>query len=153
MIEYELAQLNIALMPYPFESPYMKDFVDNLDRINLLAENSDGFVWRLQTEDENDTDILPFGDNYLVNISVWRDVDALRNFVFSPGHVEIMRRRREWFTKVKEAYAVLWWIPKGSRPTAEEAEKKLESLRQSGSTAEAFTFKSSFSPTGNPVSV
>ena len=105
MIEYELAQLNIALMPYPFESPYMKDFVDNLDRINLLAEDSDGFVWRLQTEDGSATDKLPFGDEYLVNISVWRDIDALRSFVFSSRHVEIMRRRSEWFTSYNTEYS------------------------------------------------
>ena len=50
MSAYELAQLNIALMKEPLESPGMADFVANLDRINALAESSPGFVWRLQTD-------------------------------------------------------------------------------------------------------
>ena len=46
MSAFELAQLNIALMKEPLESPGMADFVANLDRINALAESSPGFVWR-----------------------------------------------------------------------------------------------------------
>ncbi len=43
---HQLAQLNIATLRAPLDSPELKDFVDNLDRINALAEQSDGFVWR-----------------------------------------------------------------------------------------------------------
>ena len=46
MASYELAQLNIAKMIAPLESPALADFVSNLDAINDLAENSAGFVWR-----------------------------------------------------------------------------------------------------------
>ncbi len=42
MSGYELAQLNIAEMKAPLESPLMADFVANLDRINALAEASPG---------------------------------------------------------------------------------------------------------------
>ena len=42
----KLAQLNIALAKYPLDAPEIKDFVDNLDLINGVAENSVGFVWR-----------------------------------------------------------------------------------------------------------
>ena len=55
MSAYELAQLNIALMKEPLESPGMADFVANLDRINALAESSPGFLWRLQTEEGDAT--------------------------------------------------------------------------------------------------
>jgi hypothetical protein len=34
------------------------------------------------------------GENVLVNMSVWRDVASLSNFVYKTAHVEIMRRRR-----------------------------------------------------------
>jgi hypothetical protein len=79
MKRYQLAQLNIALMTAPIDSPVMADFVANLDRINALAEHSAGYVWRLKTEDGNATALRPFGDEYLVNLSVWCDVDALYN--------------------------------------------------------------------------
>ena len=41
----KLAQLNIALAKYPLDAPEIKDFVDNLDLINGVAESSAGFVW------------------------------------------------------------------------------------------------------------
>src|SRR5262245_7423507 len=73
MSAYELAQLNVALMKEPLESPTMADFVANLDRINALAESSPGFVWRLKTEDGNATALRPLGEDTLVNVSVWKD--------------------------------------------------------------------------------
>ena len=75
MPQFELAQLNIALMKEPLDSPVMTEFVANLDRINALAESATGFVWRLQTEEGDATALRPLGENVLVNMSVWRDVD------------------------------------------------------------------------------
>lgn len=51
MSQYEIAQLNVAIMKEPLQSPGMADFVASLDRINALAESTPGFVWRLQTEE------------------------------------------------------------------------------------------------------
>ena len=103
MSAYELAQLNIALMKEPLESPRMADFVANLDRINALAESSPGFVWRLKTEEGNATALRPLGEDTLVNVSVWRDVASLNKYVYGSAHVEIMRRRKEWFERMREA--------------------------------------------------
>ncbi len=146
MYHYELAQLNVALMKEPLESPGMADFVANLDRINAQAELSPGFVWRLQTEEGDATALRPMGENTLVNISVWQDVSSLNRFVYKSAHVEIMRRRIEWFERMSVAYVVLWWVPKGHRPTVAEAEEKLLLLREKGATAEAFTFRQVFLP-------
>ena len=85
MSTYELAQLNIALMKEPLESPGMADFVANLDRINALAESSPGFVWRLKTEEGDATALRPLGEDTLVNVSVWRDVGSLNKYV-APAH-------------------------------------------------------------------
>ena len=38
MTRYHLAQLNVGIIKAPLESPVMADFVNNLDRINALAE-------------------------------------------------------------------------------------------------------------------
>jgi len=78
MSKYQLAQINVATLKAPLDSPELKDFVDNLDRINELAEQSQGFVWRLKGDGNDATSLRPLGDNVLVNMSVWRDVDALR---------------------------------------------------------------------------
>lgn len=149
---YQLAQLNIGVIRGPIDSPVMTEFVANLDRINALAEHSPGFVWRLQTEAGNATAIRPYpeNENMAVNLSVWKDVDSLRRFVFQSDHVEIMRRRREWFVPMDQAFLVLWWVPKGHIPTIEEAKAKLEELRKKGPTAEAFTFRQAFPPPAAP---
>ena len=144
MSAYELAQLNIATLNEPLESPGMADFVANLDRVNASAENSPGFVWRLQTEEGDATAMRPMGDDVLVNMSVWRDVESLNKYVYGSAHVEIMRRRKEWFQRMKDAYVVLWWVSKGHRPTVQEAIAKLERLRQAGPTEAAFTFRRAF---------
>ena len=97
MSNFELAQLNIAHLKAPIDSPTLADFVANLDRINLLADASVGFRWRLKTDEGNATSLHPFGDDVIVNMSVWRDLEALRHFVYNTAHIEIMKRRREWF--------------------------------------------------------
>jgi hypothetical protein len=144
MSSYELAQLNIGTMKEPLESPLMADFVANLDRINALAESSPGFLWRLQTEEGDATALRPLGDNVLVNMSVWRDVESLNAFAYRSAHAQIMRRRREWFESASQAYMVLWWVPRGHRPTVAEAIARLELLRAKGPTPEAFTFAKAF---------
>ena len=154
MSAYELAQLNIGIIKGLIDSPVMAEFVANLDRINALAERTPGFVWRLQTEEGNATAIRPYpeNENMAVNMSVWRDVESLSKYVYSSAHVEIMRRRREWFAKMDQAFMVLWWVPRGHRPSIEEAKAKLEILRAKGPTADAFTFRQAFpAPDASPA--
>jgi hypothetical protein len=146
---YHLAQLNIATMREPLDSPSMRDFVANLDRINALAEASPGFVWRLKDEEGDATAIRPFGEMTLVNMSVWRDVAALTSFVYQSAHVEIMKRRREWFDRTGVAYLVLWWVPAGHEPTVAEAAERLALLRSQGASEAAFTFARPFDPPGS----
>ena len=73
-------------------------------------------------------------------MSVWRDLPSLAAFVYRSGHVEIMRRRREWFGAM-EVFLTLWWVPVGHRPTPAEALDRLAHLRRHGPTATAFTFR------------
>ncbi|HEY2686231.1 MAG TPA: DUF3291 domain-containing protein [Steroidobacteraceae bacterium] len=141
MSRYELAQLNIGVMKGPLDSSVMADFVANLEPINALADAAPGFVWRLKSEEGNATEFRPMGDEIIVNMSVWRDLEALNHFVYKSDHVAIMRRRKEFFERMKEAFMVLWWVRKGHRPTVEEAIERLEILRKAGSTPEAFTFR------------
>ena len=152
MSAYELAQLNTGFIRGPIDAPVMAEFVANLERINALADAAPGFVWRLKTEAGDATAIRPFDDpNQLLNMSVWRDADALRRFVYRSAHAEILARRREWFEQVKGPIMVLWWVPRGHRPSIEEAVAKLELLRVNGATPEAFTFRQTFPPPDAPA--
>jgi Domain of unknown function (DUF3291) len=150
MANFELAQLNIAWLQAPLDSPALADFVANLERINLLAEASDGFRWRLKSDEGDATSLQhPFGEDVIVNMSVWRDLAALQQFVYNSAHTEIMKRRREWFARAPQAYAVLWWVPSGHRPSVAEAAARLAQLRQHGPSSTAFTFGRIFgSPNG-----
>ena len=146
MSRYHLAQLNLAQMKFAIDAPEMAEFVARLEDVNALADNSSGFIWRLQTGDGDATAIDYFGPEYLVNMSVWEDVESLHDYVYRTAHNEVMARRKEWFERMLEVYSVLWWIPAGTIPTIAEAGQRLQNLRQHGHTAVAFTFKQIFPP-------
>ncbi|TNF90453.1 MAG: DUF3291 domain-containing protein [Gammaproteobacteria bacterium] len=146
MRKHHLAQLNIAKMKYPLDDPQMQEFVARLDEVNALADAAPGFVWRLQTDQGDATAIDYFGPDTLVNMSVWVDVESLRDYAFHSTHKEVLARRHEWFDRIEQAYSVLWWIPVGDIPATEEAAERLQSLRQQGPSARAFTFKHLFEP-------
>lgn len=150
---YHLAQVNVGRLKAPVDHPMIADFKNNLDRINALAEQQTGFVWRLTGDGNDATDIQPKPDDplFAINMSVWTDVASLGAFVYRTAHIEIMRRRREWF-EVMETYMCLWWVPVGHTPTVQEAMARLEALERLGPTPEAFTFKTPFpAPDGRPA--
>lgn len=144
MPSYQLAQLNIGTIKAPLDSPLMADFTNNLARINALAEASAGFVWRLKDDSGNATDYRPLDPLTIVNMSVWRDLDALMQYVYQSEHVALMRRRREWFERMDTAFMVLWWVPAGHEPTVAEALERLEYLRANGESRAAFSFRKPF---------
>lgn len=78
-------------------------------------------------------------------MSVWESVDDLAGFVYRSGHVAVMRRRREWFERMR-MYMALWWVPAGHVPAPAEARARLEHLQEHGPTPFAFTFKVRFEP-------
>jgi hypothetical protein len=145
MREHDLAQLNIGRLTAPTDSPIVAEFMEALDAVNALAEDSPGFVWRFQTEEGNATAERPFEDDkILVNLSTWASVEALSDYVYRTVHAEYIRRRREWFERLDDVGIVLWWVPAGHRPSPAEAIERLEHLAQHGPTAHAFTFRHRF---------
>ncbi|MEV0903323.1 DUF3291 domain-containing protein [Streptomyces hokutonensis] len=146
---YELAQVNIGRLQFPLDSPELKDFVDALDPVNAVADAAEGFVWRLQSDSGNATDVPVLGDDWLIiNMSVWRDTNTLAAFMYQGRHRELLARRREWFERMREAMVALWWVPAGHRPTVAEAEERVLHLRAHGPTPYAFTLRMSFPPQG-----
>ncbi|MFE9805418.1 DUF3291 domain-containing protein [Streptomyces sp. NPDC005227] len=144
---HELAEVNIARLKAPLDSPQLKAFVDALDPVNAVADAADGFVWRLQSDSGNATDVPVLGDDWLIiNLSTWRDPEALTAFMYQGQHRELLSRRHDWFERLAEAMTALWWVPAGHRPTAEEAESRLLHLREHGPTQHAFTLRTSFPP-------
>ncbi|GAB3269365.1 DUF3291 domain-containing protein [Larkinella harenae] len=145
MPTYQLAQVNVAHLLAPLDSPLLADFVANLDPINALADQSTGFVWRLKTDEGDATTVQAFDDELiLVNLSVWETIDALKHYTYHTAHTAIMKRRREWFSKFQGFYMALWWMEAGQFPTPLEARQRLDALNQFGPTRFAFTFRNPF---------
>src|SRR5262249_55239539 len=82
-----------------------------------------GFVWRLQDGDgPGATALRPCGPDIMVNMSVWENLESLRDFVYRSGaHLDFMRRRRAWFHPMAQPYLVLWWVPAGHIPGLDAA--------------------------------
>lgn len=147
---WRLAQINVARLLHPEGDARVAGFFASLDRINSLAEQSDGFVWRLKEEGAgNATGIAATPDpRLIVNMSVWRDADALFAFTYRSAHTPVMAKRRQWFDRPSGAYQALWWIAHDRAPTVEEGLSKLWLIDRYGPTEQAFTFKARFPAPG-----
>jgi hypothetical protein len=142
---YYLAQVNIAKMLAPIDDPIMADFVNNLERINAIADRSEGFVWRLADIENNALAIRAFEDETLIiNMSVWKDLESLFRFTYKTDHAEIFARRKEWFSRITDIHMVFWYVPVGHIPTPTEARQRLEYVNAHGESPYAFTFKIRF---------
>ncbi|HLH91959.1 MAG TPA: DUF3291 domain-containing protein [Xanthobacteraceae bacterium] len=135
-----VAQLNIGRFRYETDDPRMADFMNNLERVNALAEPSPGFVWRYTDATGNATDTRPYdGDPLMaVNLSVWESIEALEKFVWQTVHKRFYARKHDWFEKLDVAYFVLWHVPAGHRPSVQEAVERLEHLKKHGPSEHAF---------------
>lgn len=149
---FHLAQINVARALAPLDTPKLADFVAQLDAVNALADRSPGFVWRLQSDSGNATDIQVSDDpQFIVNMSVWQDLDALFAYVYRSDHLKVMAQRSRWFAKMATPFMALWWLPAGTLPSAEEGMRRLAVLERNGPTPDAFTFKAPFDAAGRPI--
>ena len=100
--EYHIAQINIGRMLDAIDSETMSGFVARLEEINALADGTDGFVWRLQTEDGDATSLRPYEDErIIVNMSVWETIEKLHDFTYRSSHKELLKDRKGWFEHMK----------------------------------------------------
>jgi hypothetical protein len=149
MSQWQLAQVNVGRMRGPRSDPQVAGFYAELDAINAIADTSPGFVWRLQGDGNDATDLRPTPDPlFLINMSVWANAEALFDYVYRTMHAKVMAGRRQWFERPEGAYQALWWIPAGHQPGIEEALSKLWLIDRFGPSAQAFTFKQRFPAPG-----
>lgn len=137
-----LAELNIGRLIAPTDDPRVKEFMDNLDRINGLGKRMPGFVWMMEGSGEpgkGNTESTIGGDPQLVtNMTVWEDVESLERFVWGTVHRQFYERREEWFEVMSEMHFVMWHVPAGHTPTLEEGLARLELRRKNGDSDDAF---------------
>jgi hypothetical protein len=143
MLNHQIAEINVARMKgINIQDPIMREFVDNLDKVNEIAESSDGFIWRLKDENNNATAFNPYDDEQvIINISVWENIEKLEKFMYQTLHVEFLKRRKEWFQAFGKVYTAMWWISPGKFPTIREATEKLTYLQEHGPSSLVFDFR------------
>jgi hypothetical protein len=153
MTACHLAQFNVARLRRPLDDPASAGFAAGMDPMNDLADRSPGFVWRLAEADTgNATGIRPIAPDVIITLSVWESLEALRAYTYQSGHLDYLRRRREWFLpNALPAALVLWWVPVGRLPTVDEALQRLDLLGAGGPTPEAFTFRQPFPAPAGPA--
>ncbi len=143
MAQSQLAEINVAKMRgVNIDDPIMKEFVDNLDKVNALAESSPGFIWRLKDDAGDATSYNPYDDEQIIiNISVWKNIESLKHFVYKTFHTDFVKRRKEWFTLYGRVHTAMWWVNQGEYPTIDESVSRLDHLQKNGASSYVFDFK------------
>jgi Domain of unknown function (DUF3291) len=138
---HHLAQFNIARIRYPLDDPRMKEFVENVARVNDLGDKMPGFVWRLQDNSGNAMNMRVYDDpTILPNLTVWESVEALERFVWQTVHQRFYARREEWFAPLKTTL-VFWRVPVGHRPRLAEGVARRDHLIAHGPSDYAFSWR------------
>jgi hypothetical protein len=152
-MDHQLAQINIGRLVAPIDDPRIAEFVAQLAPVNAIADRAPGFVWRLQSESGNATDIAYNDDpSIMVNMSVWESLDALREYAYKSDHMKVFRDRAKWFEKMDKPHYCLWWIPASHIPTVAEGRERLEHYQKHGATPYSFWFSQEFpQPAGESV--
>jgi hypothetical protein len=140
-----VAELNIGRLNYPIDDPRMAEFVDNLGRVNAMAERMPGFVWRLVGDGSNDgaLDLRPYEADPMmaVNMSVWQTVEHLEQYVWNTVHKRFYNRKAEWFQPMKSHHFVMWPVEEGHVPSVQEAMDRLEHLEAHGNSDYAYDWQ------------
>lgn len=138
-----MAQFNWATLRYDVNDPRVAEFVDNVARMNALADRFPGFIWRHQNDSRALNKLrrpLPFtrSKRFTTTLSVWRDVEALQTFAFKTVHNRYYAKRAEWFEPHSTPYMVMWWVPQDHRPDVLEAVERAEDMLTHGESDRAF---------------
>ncbi|QJQ32501.1 DUF3291 domain-containing protein [Sphingomonas lacunae] len=144
MTTRHVAQINVARFRVAKDDPVNAPFMAALDHVNAMADASDGFIWRLVGDgnDATDVEVIPGDPDFIVNMSVWRDIASLEAFAYrQPDHRKVLSQRAEWFDVMEPSFC-LWWVPVGHIPTVEEGIAMLARLKAEGAGDEVFTFAS-----------
>ena len=164
-----LATFNVGLLKAPIDHVSNIEFRNALDPINAIASSSPGFIWYHDNDSFNNqnqfseknvilTGVPELDENPLLmpQLSLWKDYDSLKHFVFKSGHFQYLRRRKEWFVmdnnnnnnnnnnSYANALVVLWNYSSTKEkpyPTLIDAFDRLRYLRDNGDTEHAFGLK------------
>lgn len=115
----------------------MAGFIDNVTKVNGIAERSPGYVWRFSDEAFSVVNGLAFqglaGDPKLaISLSVWETVEDLWHFVRKTVHGGFLRNREKWFEPYGGPNYVIWSHASDTPPDLNEGWSRLKRLTDMG---------------------
>ncbi len=140
-MEYELIHINLALAKYPLFSDEMNSFWEQEKAIYEVAKTFAGYVRDIEFPDR----FSVFPEPYIFNATAWKNVEDLKEFVYTGMHAMVLKDRKRWFTETSYPKYTLFWVEAEFRLTEEYASKKLLSYAENGPGQDAFDFKTVFS--------
>ena len=82
----------------------MAEFVDNVARVNALAEQIEGFVWRLKDESGHAMNMPVYDDPAILpNLTVWENARRSSASSGRPAR-PLLRRREDWFAPIERRW-------------------------------------------------
>ncbi len=141
----QIAHFNVARLRHPPHDPRVAGFIDNVSKVNAIAERSKGYVWRWADESAAVGDGIAFqavdSDVHLaISLSIWTNVEDLWHFVHKTAHGSFLRRRTEWFEPWPGPNYVVWPHDGHTPPSVELGWQKLKLLAEQGASIAAYDF-------------
>lgn len=159
-----------AYLKEPYGHPSIDSFDELTELVYAEAEEAGGFIDRADYADDNDeasdfdrdwgvwgplvTPRFYTGGTTVVTysaaqtLSLWRDLESVRAFVYSGLHLRALRNRHAWFTRPDVPTYAIWWVPESTVPTWAEASLRIELLADEGPNPRAFDLRAPFDVDG-----
>jgi len=153
LAQYHIVQANFGEWDMSQFSPQrFQEFSHLGGHIMQHADPSSGFIWAAGTSFYEDQNVSKVFNNpaVILNLSVWRDLAALKEFVYTGNHLVALKNSKSWFKKLDGRVYALWWIKAGELPTIELAKSKIDLINAIGPSPDAFDFNTGFDMSGNP---
>ena len=140
-MEYELIHVNLSLAKHPLFSEEMKSFWALEKPIYDYAKTFSGFVRDIEFSDR----FSVFPEPHVFNATAWKNIEDLKEFVYTGMHASAMKDRKRWFSETNQPKYTLFWVKSGFELTEEYASQKLFTYSKKGASSQAFDFKEIYS--------
>ena len=161
MSEHMLVHLNVVRPVGPFNAdhPNARYFFGQLPLVFALAKQDGDMFWHAHGARSPDgryvemADILAqrteaTEDNlHIMTMAARRDLAAMQRFAYrEPLHAEGIRKLKGWVDRSEGPTLALWWVPRGTRVSLEDAWDRLARLRREGPSDAVFTPRTAVAP-------
>ena len=134
-----IAQMNWGKLRFSLEDIRMSEFANALSKVYSLAESHPGFIWRIP-DNHSELQLADLGFDKLLSatISVWTDINSLKDYTYNSMHGSYLKRSSEWFQAIDGPQLVIWDVKNNNQPTFRESFERLDYLKNNGTSSFAY---------------